>query len=155
MKATVCLKVSKCQSAGKPVTNEKSALSQHCTSSFGINNLSTRCFYILPTDYTSHRSLENCEICCPYRTGKRVLSTVSAKRYHTSYNCFLFTPKAPPVMGAWIGALPPWRIKSSSTDMAIESVAARSCGSPEVQTQRNGPNPREKMSLGRERFIMR
>lgn len=74
---------------------------------------------------------------------------------HFTIVSFLFSPKAPPVIGAWDGVLPPWCIESSSTDMAIESVVARSCGSPEVQTQRNGPNPREKMSLGREHVSLR
>lgn len=36
---------------------------------------------------------------------------------------------------------------SSSTAVAIASVSARSAGSPEVQTQRNGPKPSEKISL--------
>lgn len=36
---------------------------------------------------------------------------------------------------------------SSSTVAAMLSVCTRSAGFPEVQTQRNGPKPREKMSL--------
>lgn len=36
----------------------------------------------------------------------------------------------------------------SNTPVAMWSVTARSWGSPDVQTQRNGPKPREKMSLG-------
>lgn len=38
-------------------------------------------------------------------------------------------------------------LMSSSTVVAIASVSTRSAGSPEVQTQRNGPKPSEKISL--------
>lgn len=37
----------------------------------------------------------------------------------------------------------------SKTLAAMWSVAARSWGSPDVHTQRKGPKPREKISLGR------
>lgn len=42
-----------------------------------------------------------------------------------------------------------WALISSRTLAARLSVSARSCGSPDVQTQRKGPKPKEKMSLGR------
>ena len=38
-----------------------------------------------------------------------------------------------------------------NTAVAIASVCLRSSGNPEVHTQRNGPNPKEKMSLKRRR----
>lgn len=44
-------------------------------------------------------------------------------------------------------ASPPSAMASSSTDVASSSVTARSWGSPDVQTQRKGPNPWENMSL--------
>ena len=44
-------------------------------------------------------------------------------------------------------ASPPPAMASSSTDVASSSVTTRSCGSPDVHTQRKGPNPWEKMSL--------
>ena len=37
-----------------------------------------------------------------------------------------------------------------NTAVAIASVCLRSSGNPEVHTQRNGPNPKEKMSLKKE-----
>lgn len=40
---------------------------------------------------------------------------------------------------------------SSRTVAAILSVTTRSCGSPDVHTQRNGPKPKEKMSLWKEK----
>lgn len=48
-------------------------------------------------------------------------------------------------------ASPPSATASSSTDVASSSVTARSWGSPDVHTQRKGPNPRENMSLQRQK----
>lgn len=47
-------------------------------------------------------------------------------------------------------ALPPPARAASSTDTASWSVTARSWGSPDVHTQRKGPNPWENMSLQRQ-----
>lgn len=79
---------------------KRNALSQHCNNTFGM------AFYIVPTGYTTYRSLEiSCKISCSQGTGKRLLSVVSDKSEHTFHNCFLFSPKALPVMGALHGGL--------------------------------------------------
>ena len=52
-----------------------------------------------------------------------------------------------PVNVSHPAASPPSAIASSSTDVASSSVTARSWGSPDVHTQRKGPNPWENMSL--------
>lgn len=52
-------------------------------------------------------------------------------------------------------ASPPSATASSSTDAASSSVTARSWGSPDVHTQRKGPNPRENMSLQRQKASWR
>lgn len=129
---------------------KRKALSQNC---FGINIHGVFIFYLQAIPLTGVWTTTRLPA---YMEPGRACFPCFQPKANTHLNSgFVFLSKSPPSAEARDNVLPPWRMESSSTDMAMESVVARSCGSPEVQTQRNGPNPREKMSLGREHVSLR